>query len=170
MHVVSSSRKGRGKFKVFCEALDCRSFMGSPREPMVVKFQDHPRWSTRQPRWRLMEHLQGPVGRLARRRFMKQPQDHLRWSTRQPRWRLMRRMCARGLTTHCLSTPRNAKEIGRTVQDSFCTGAQEVCLCGWSGACEWSTPWGWEAADLPRVTLAAPQPQNNHKQDTRRGA
>ena len=61
-------------------------------------------------------------------------------STRQPRWRSMRRRCARGLTTYCLSTPRNAKERGRTVRDSFCTGAQEVGPSGWCGDCGGSTP------------------------------
>ena len=32
----------------------------------------------------------------------------------------------RGLTTHCRRDPRNAKRVGQSVQDLFCTGAQEV--------------------------------------------
>ena len=39
-----------------------------------------------------------------------------------------------------LRTPRNAKETGRTVRDSFCTGAQEVDPSGWCGDCRGSTP------------------------------
>ena len=57
--------------------------------------------------------------------------------------------------------PRNAKEIGRTVRDSFCMGAQRsvrVVAVQLQG----STPLGWEAVDLPCETSAAPQPQNNH--------
>ena len=50
----------RGEWQVqgFLRSLGLSSFMGSPREPIVVKFQDHPRWSTRQPRLRLMKRLQ----------------------------------------------------------------------------------------------------------------
>ena len=38
------------------------------------------------------------------------------------------------------STPRNAREIGRTVRDSLCAGAQEVGTGGWCGDCAGSTP------------------------------
>ena len=85
------------------------------------------------------------------RSFERRPQDHQRWSTRLQRRRLIRRgdalagacSCRRaihgsragGLTTHCLCTPRNAREIGRIVRDSLCTGAQEVGPSGRCGDC-----------------------------------
>ena len=48
-----------GQVQGLLRSLGLSSFIGSPREPIVVKFQDHPRWSARQPRWRLVEQLQG---------------------------------------------------------------------------------------------------------------
>ena len=58
----------------------------------------------------------------------------------------------RGLTTHSRRTPRNAKEIGRTVRDHFCTGAQEVGPSGWCASSLDVAPLVWEALALPRGT------------------
>ena len=154
--------KGKGQGQGYLRSLGLSSYWAPRWELIVLKVQGLRCGSTRPQA--LVEQLQGSRCGSTR------PQAFNEAASRSPAvvdspgaLAFMRRMCARGLTTHRLSTPRNAKEIGRTVRDSFCTGAQEVGLCGWCGACEWSTPWGWEAADLPRVTLAAPQPQNNHK-------
>ena len=57
----------------------------------------------------------------------------------------------RGLTTHCRRDPRNAKDVGRTVRDSFCTGAQEVGKTCLVRRLRRSTPHGREALDLLSV-------------------
>ena len=101
---------------------------------------------------------------------------------RLARWRLMEQLplvspaaltfneadVRTGIDNLRLRTPRNAREIGRTIRDFFCTGAQEVGPCGWCGDCGGSTPWalGLGGSSGPS---AAPQPQTCHKQDTRRG-
>ena len=94
-----------------------------------------------------------------------------RWrSTRQPRWRLIRQETrVRGLTAHCRRDPRNAKEVGRTVRDLFCTGAQEVgkrCLVRRLRSFHPSGLGGSRPSVC--VTPAALQTQNHAHSDTRR--
>ena len=110
LHFVSKIKKGEGQAQGYLRSLELFSSWVS-RGNSQCKSSKAP-----------------AVGRLARWRLMKQPQDHPLWSTRQPRWRLMRRRCARG--------------FGRTVRDSFCTGAQEVGPSGWCGGCGLVHPLG----------------------------
>ena len=56
---------------------------------------------------------------------------------RQGSLNLCLEMRVRGFTTHSRRDPRNAKGVGRTVWDPFCTGALEVGLKVSGAAARW---------------------------------
>ena len=78
----------------------------------MVKFQDHPRWSTRQARWCKMEQLQDPrCGSTRPQAFDEAASGPPAVVDSSTALAFMRRGRAGGLTTYCLCTPGNAKEM-----------------------------------------------------------
>ena len=73
----------------------------------------------------------------------------------------------RGLTTHCRRDPKNAKRVGRTVRDLFCTGAQEVGNKVSGVATRWVLP--LRAGRLCDLLCSNPAQRPRHKNHTQSG-